>query len=121
MSFVVMQGHDPKNGTFILDCDSSPGWATFNKGVSPCLTESRYAGHWLTDREGRMTTNDMLRLQGVDPTTVKFDDNNDVRRLIGRAMSLNVFERILTRALDSAQIRPMTKPDRWESGEAVRE
>ena len=72
-----------------------------------------------------MNINEMLRLQGIDPT--KFVVDVPVAQLgqqIGNAMSVNVIERLLVKALEAAKlIRPSSLKgkdstlDRWENGQ----
>ena len=120
---LTLKGHDPHKELFVVDCDSSVGKATHSNLHSPCLTRSRYKGHWITAYERRMTLHEMAKLQGIDIS--KLDSPSTSAQLgqqIGDAMSMNVIERLITRALASTNLNVhMPAGDRWESGEAQRE
>ena len=62
----------------------------------------------------------MFRLQGMDPTKFKVVvSDTKLGQLIGNSMSVNVVERILTRALEAAGLAEDLQ-DRWETGQASR-
>lgn len=99
---VLRHGGDPSEEPWVLDCDSSVGRAHAMLNCSPCLTRSRYKGHWLLNQGRRMTLREMARLQGVPddfPVTVS---ETDFRQQLGNMMSVNVLERILLSLLPSA-------------------
>lgn len=41
------------------------------EGVCPCLTRARRRGHCITSKQGRLSKEDMFRLQEMDPTQSK--------------------------------------------------
>merc|ERR1712153_235976 len=118
---VKKEGSDPAKEAFIVDCDSSPGRSVVVRGYSPCITCSRGAGHWLTNRGRRMLKTEMMRLQGMNPT--KFMVAVSESRLghqLGNTMSVCVLERLFTRLLPAAKLVGRTIKDRWASGQALR-
>ena len=68
-------GHNPQKQVFAVDCDASPARMTWQQHHSPCLTRSRYRGHWLTKLNRRMTIQEMFRLQGMDSSQLKLNCN----------------------------------------------
>jgi DNA (cytosine-5)-methyltransferase 1 len=116
------EGSDPTKDPFIVDCDSSPNRMKWVDGVSPCITCSRGAGHWVTNRGRRLTKEEMMRLQGMDPTqfTVAVTEHQ-LGRQLGNTMSVNVLERLLVRVLPAAKLAQHgALADRWKSGQAIR-
>merc|ERR1711935_1037171 len=118
---VKREGSDPTKEAFIVDCDSSPRRSVITNGYSPCITCSRGAGHWLTNRGRRMLKTEMMRLQGMDPTkfTVAVSENR-LGHQLGNTMSVCVLERLFTRLLPAAKLVPGTIKDRWASGQALK-
>jgi DNA (cytosine-5)-methyltransferase 1 len=117
------EGSDPLKDPFIVDCDSSSyrfGWI---EGVTPCMTVGRAAGHWITNRGRRLTKEEMMRLQGMNPTTFKVAVSDcQLGQQLGNTMSVNVLERLLVRLLPAAKlVRKGAVNDRWANGRAVRE
>jgi len=115
-------GSDPLQEPWIVDCDSSEGRAKWQDGISPCITVSRGAGHWVTNRGRRLTKEEMMRLQGMDPTTFKLAvSETQLGKQLGNTMSVNVLERLFARLLPAARlVRHGDVKDRWASGLAVR-
>merc|ERR1711935_218805 len=116
------QGLDPAKEPFIVDCDSSPGRSVVTRGYSPCITCSRGAGHWLTNRGRRMLKTEMMRLQGMDPTkfTVAVSENR-LGHQLGNTMSVCVLERLFTQLLPAAKLVRRTIKDRWASGHGLKQ
>ena len=84
---------------------------TVMKGVSPCLTRTRCAsgGHYLVRNHRLMTTSEILRLQGVDPTRLTAPSGVSERQLrmaIGNAFTVTVFERLISNILKSIELPP---------------
>jgi DNA (cytosine-5)-methyltransferase 1 len=116
------EGGNPAKDSFIVDCDSSAGRAIKVKNCSPCITCSRGAGHWVTNRGRRLLKPEMMRLQGMDPTnfTVAVSECQ-LGKQLGNTMSVNVLERLFTRLLPAAKlVRRGLITDRWASGAAVK-
>ena len=55
-----------------MDIDAGRNRSHAIKGVSPCLTRSRYRGHWISTLRRRFTLDEMFRLQGMDPDYLAF-------------------------------------------------
>jgi len=116
-------GSNPFKKTYIVDCDSSPSRSKFLNGICPCLTVSRGNGHWVTSRGRRLSKEEMMRLQGMNPTTFKVAvSETQLGRQLGNTMSVNVLERLFVRLLPAAKLaRASDLTDRWETGQAVKE
>jgi len=113
-------GVNPQKTTYIMDIDSSAERSKAVKGRSPCITCSRRSGHWVSSRNRRQTLEEMLRLQGMNPTILKKSVSRaQIGKQIGNAMSVNVLERLLVRALPAAGLVSSRQlEDRWETGKA---
>ena len=73
--------------------------------IHPAL--DRHLGHWITSRGRRMQTDEMMRLQGMDPNKLVIPSclsEADVGRLVGNSMPVNVLSRILALALPAANL-----------------
>ena len=114
--------HDPFNEPWVIDCDSSAERSRVFWDVSPCLTRSRGSGHWLTNRGRRMTTDEMLRLQGWLGPFAHGSSRAQLGLHLGNAMSVNVVERLLCKLLPAAGLWPASAlRDRWAADAAVRQ
>ena len=123
-SKIISDGRKPDEEPYIVDCDASTSCSRHTFNFSPCITASRYQGHWITHRGRRMTKEEMFRLQGMDPTQFVVDiPANALGRQIGNAMSVNVVERLISRALEAANLKPKSniEGDRWANGTALKE
>jgi len=113
------QGRDPLREPWVIDCDSSGPRMKYVFDVTPCMTCSRAAGHWVTNRGRRMTKTEMLRLQGMKPEGegfVKVVTDNQLGRQIGNAMSCNVLERLFVKLLPAAGLAQASSLlDRWDT------
>jgi DNA (cytosine-5)-methyltransferase 1 len=117
LSNIADAGHDPFNEPWAIDCDSSALRSRGCHDVSPCLTRSRGAGHWLTNRGRRMTVGEMLRLQGWDGPFDRVVSDRQLGQQLGNAMSVNVIERVLCNLLPAAGLWPSDLlNDRWDAG-----
>ena len=109
------QGHHPLSEPWVVEIDCTTPRIQYQLGVSPCITCRRGSGHWITNRGRRMTKQEMLRLQGMDVS--KFEQvapDNQLGKLIGNTMSVNVLERLFVRLLPAAGLTGELT-DRWES------
>lgn len=97
---------DPFSEPWCLDCDSSIGRSTALWNCSPCITRSRAAGHWISNRGRRFTVQEMMRLQGVDASLQIVVPEMHFRRMLGNSMSVNVLERILCTLLPASGLWP---------------
>lgn len=116
------KGFDPLKEAFIVDCDSTVSRSSQSHNCSPCITCGRGNGHWVTNRGRRLLKEEMMRLQGMDPTqfTVAVAENQ-LGKQLGNTMSVNVLERLFTRLLPAAKlVRSQTLKDRWANGQAVK-
>ena len=88
---------------------------TWRKEMSPCLTRSRYRGHWITTEQRRMSIQEMMRLQGIRENQIKNDNSEaEFGKQIGNSMSLNVVERILFAIFSTIGMLPESIYDRWK-------
>jgi site-specific DNA-cytosine methylase len=91
------------NACVAVDCDSSH--PHYMLECSPCITATRGAngGHYLTSKNRRMTTNEMLRLQGMRPKLVDKSilSSRQLGEAIGNAMTQTVLQKIFLRLLPS--------------------
>ena len=122
-SLIQERGGNPKKESWILDCDAAKANSFSMKDVSPCITRSRYKGHWITNVQRRMTITEMCRFQGFNPTKLKHCvSDTELGHMLGNAMSVNIIERILFRVIRRMEFAKLASTvDRWESGEALRE
>jgi len=112
-------GDDIYKVPFIADIDSSVRRSQAMRGCSPCITRSRASGHWVTTRGRRLTNEEMMRLQGMNPTEFHVAvKEKQLGQQIGNSMSLNVLERLFARLLPAAGLSGKIQ-DRWANGKAV--
>ena len=101
LAYLRQKGINPFKETWILNVDESPyrmpkPW----QHCSPCLTRSRglKGGHWVSSHGGRMGTETMLKLQGMNPNRIRKPDDvaiGSFNGMIGNAMFVNIVEAIL--------------------------
>lgn len=102
---LIRAGRDPFTEAWVVDCDSSPGRAKCYRGLSPCMTRSRAAGHWITSRGRRTTLHEMMRLQGMELAQFKqVVSDRQLGQLIGNSMSVNVLERLFAKLLPAIAV-----------------
>jgi DNA (cytosine-5)-methyltransferase 1 len=99
-------GHDPFFEPWVIDCNASRDFGSMMSGMTPCLTRSRYQGHWLTSYGRRINTAEALRLQGHNDDLEPVVTERQLRMLLGNSMSLNVLERLFCRLLPAAGLTP---------------
>ena len=97
---------DPFSEAWCIDCDSSSGRSSAMLNCSPCITRSRAAGHWISNRGRRLSMKEVMRLQGVDDSLQVVVSEIHFRRLLGNSMSINVLERIMCSLLPAAGLWP---------------
>ena len=108
-------GLDPLNDSIAIDADADPNKLTWSSINLPCLTRSRYRGHWLSNLQRRTTLQEMMRFQGIKPGSFQQTCSDpEMGRLLGNSMSLNVVERILHKLFITVGILPKYKLDRWK-------
>ena len=94
------RGIDPLTTTCLVDIDSSERFMTMKDHCSPCLTRRRAydGGFWITTHGRRLGTDDMLRLQHMDPQRLKRPSDVRIKlfnAMIGNSMSVNVVEVVI--------------------------
>lgn len=116
------EGSDPYKDPVIIDCGSSPYRLTSMLDCSPCITVARGQGHWVTNRGRRLMKEEIMRLQGMNPTTFKVAVSaGQLGRQLGNTMSVNVLERLLFKVLPAAKlVRKSEVEDRWANGKALK-
>jgi len=110
-------GRDPFNEPWVVDVDSSTDRMKFMYDISPCLTCSRAAGHWITNRGRRMNVREQSRCQAVkyEEMTVAVTERQ-LGFQLGNAMSVNCLERIFVRLLPAAGLaKASALKDVWEA------
>jgi len=115
---IGLKGYDPLKVPFLVDVDSSTYRMKHMKDLAPCLTCSRGKGHWVTNRGRRLTKDEMMRLQGMNPASFKKAVSEaQLGKQIGNAMSVNILERLFVRVLPAAGLAAHgSLPDRWQRG-----
>ena len=105
----------------MLDIDSSE--CTFMKDCSPCITKSRGAGYWLTNRGHKLNKDAALRLQGMRPADFQACVSaTSLGEQIGNIMNINVLQRLLVSILPSSGLVPHGfLRDLWLLGKAQEE
>ena len=89
-------GLDPTKAAIAVDVDASARHMTWDSGVLPCLTRSRYRGHWISNKNRRTTIQEMLCFQGITPSSIRQScSDNELGKMVGNSMSVNVIERVL--------------------------
>ena len=92
----------------MVDHNSSATWANYKVNASLCLTKSRgrSGGFWLAKQKRHMTITEMMKLQGIRPLAVEgwsaYLSDSAMGAALGNAMSVNVLERLVPRALKAA-------------------
>jgi len=116
---LTAEGRDPLKEPWVVDIDSSTYRMKYMYDRSMCMTAGRPEGHWITNRGRRMTTLEMLRLQGIQTPEEGFKivvSPLQLGRQVGNAMSVNVLERLFVRLLPAAGLVPAgSLRDRWAS------
>ncbi len=111
---------NPLTSNIVADIDGSQG-PHWMQGVVPCLTRARCgaSSHWVMSRGRRLNLMEMLRLMGIQSSEVNLRcvTANQLGRMIGNSMSVNVLERLFLRALPVSGLVPPTLQlnARWES------
>lgn len=86
----------------------------------PCLTRGP-RGHWVAHRGRYLRLAEAARFQGMSPRNCRVVvTDRQFSAQLGNAMSVNVVERVLARALPAAGLAEEL-PDRWAGGQALDE
>ena len=119
------RGVDPLEDTHVIEidnCATSDGFAsTVMRGCSPCITRRRAqcGGHWVSTRGRRLSTAEMLRLQGMRPARCVVPPSVPTpafHGMVGNSMSVNIVEvllAMLSRACPGVLGSPLR--DRWSA------
>ena len=104
-----------------LSTDAIPSRMGWMHGVSPCLSRSRFDGHWISHLQRKFSTNEMLRLQGMQPCRLSSSVSaSELGKQIGNAMSVNVIQRVLHNGLyHTGHISGDSANDPWHTGTAI--
>ena len=104
-----------------VDIDAGPKFAHWTVGHLPCLTASRgsTAGYYVSTLGRRLTVDEMMKFQGMSPSRLAGWEavmkERQMGHAIGNAMSVNVLQRVLVRALLSSGLVPAgSVTDPWE-------
>ena len=115
--YLIDSGVNPLNVNAVVDTLGNPRVSTSKIDALPCLTASRAAslGFWLSSRSREVSLREMCRAQGLnyDKLCVGPLPISKVGPLISNAMSNNVLQRILPRALKAAGLLHTEVPDPW--------
>ena len=118
MTRIVDDGGDPVKHPHFIDCESSQDFAAVPRAYMGCITATRgkTRGWWVTSRGRCLTIGEVLRFQGLDLRELNRRDipDSEVGKMAGNAMSANVLERVMTRALYHASLTPKPLVDQWE-------
>ena len=112
-------GIDPSTHLIFTDIDCSLKFNNFTVGYLPCMTATRASscGWWVSTRGRRITLSELFGFHGVDERDVPWREAGvsatQMGHMLGNTMSLNVCERVLSRALWSAGLVARSPVDRW--------
>ena len=114
------QGLGWTRDAIFVDIDASTQRENWRSREAPCITRARggSGGPFISKLNRRTTTSELMRLQGFHPSEIPWEKHglsrNAVGMALGNAMSANVLQRILPRALWSAGLLSERPVDRWE-------
>ena len=112
------KGYDPEVQNIFVDLDASERFAPWRHDLCPCITRTRAAsaGFYITSRKRRLSTAEMLKLQGIRPENMrKYRGMSPgvLNAAVGNAMSACVLERLLPRIAYAIGCIPERMPDEW--------
>ena len=118
ISQAKQKGYDPEQQNIFVDLDASERFAGWRHGLCPCITRTRAAtaGFYITSRKRRLSTAEMLKLQGIRPENMrKYRGMSPgvLNAAVGNAMSACVLERLLPRIAYAIGCIPERMPDEW--------
>ena len=92
ISKIIADGGNPYTTPYVVDLDFSEQFRPKQHVAHrvPCLTFSRKAGLWITDRGRRMTPTECMRIQGISSRAVAGLPASFIRSCVGNAMSVRV-------------------------------
>ena len=116
---IVSDGGDPIQDAYFIDIESSVKFAGPPREYLGCLTAARgkTRGWWVTNRGRRLSLAEIFRFQGfnLNDFSTKGIRQSDLGHMAGNAMSTNVIERLLSRALYHASLTTAYVADPWEN------
>ena len=111
------KGYDPEVQNIFVDLDASERFASWRHDLCPCITRTRAAsaGFYNTSRKRRISTAEMLKLQGIRPANMRGHglSYGVLNAAVGNAMSACVLERLLPRIAYAIGCIPERMPDEW--------
>ncbi|MCP4242477.1 MAG: DNA cytosine methyltransferase [bacterium] len=119
--YLKRKGINPDEQPGVVDIGACKKLRACMVGISPCLTCGRAAAQrlYVTSYRRVLTMEEMMQLQGVAPARVDWakigTSKTKAGHIIGNAMSVNVLERVLPRALFAAGLLSRPPADRWSS------
>jgi len=100
------QGRQPLQSPFVIDIGGSK--PHFSEGYSPCITHTRRGsgGHWLTWKQRKMTTVELIQLMDVPPASLQMSrvSPRQIGLMAGNAIPVKMLSRVLLAALQSANM-----------------
>ncbi len=112
-------GMNPERRPIFIDICASRQFSMWRVNECPCLTHARgqSGGYWITTHKRKMTVEEMMGFQGIQPTTVPWQrlgiSKTRMGAAVGNAMSVNVLERLLPRVCYAAGIIDHLPEDKW--------
>ncbi|CAL1127804.1 unnamed protein product, partial [Cladocopium goreaui] len=107
------QGKDPLRSPIVVDIGGSK--PHYNEGYSPCLTHCRAGsgGHWLTWKQRKMTTCELLKIMDVPPADVKWSSVSprQLGLMAGNAIPVKMLSMVLSQALKCANLQAPPKKE----------
>ena len=117
---LLKDGINPATCITFTDIGCSLKRATHASGEMPCVTARRgqCLDYWISTCGRRITLHELGQFQGLTPDTIDALVGLGIRprkvgEMLGNALSLNVIERVLGRALWSAGLVGQLPEDRW--------
>ena len=97
-------GKDPRTVPVLIDVDCSLRFATFGIDEAKTITRTRggTGGPWVSSRGCRVTTNELLKLQGFDPAKIPWQEIGMSKRQIGQMIGNSVCPPVLGMVLSEA-------------------
>ena len=92
----------------MVDIDCSPKFATFGINIAKTLTRTRgiQGGPWVSTRGRRVTTDELLRLQGGEPGRVPWKGaaitKSQIGGMVGNAVTVHTVGHLLAAAMFAA-------------------
>ena len=101
-------GIDPRRVPMCVDIDCSKKFQSYGVNMAKTLTKTRGAagGPWVSTRGRRVTTTELMKLQGLCPQDIPYKELglavSKVGQMIGNAVAVHVMGRVLSEAMSAA-------------------